>query len=357
MKIKLRQTVAALALLGPVTMALPIAAQAQAIAARPTVNALQLTAEDGLAPGAEVQLTVRATPRSRVDVNLNDRVVVPLREISPGVYSGIYNVRGSDRIDANGLMRVSVASGGLTTSGNYTFPPSVIAWQNGAQPAPPLAQAPRIEAPRIERFTAMADGPVEPGAQVRFMLTGAAGGEATLNLPGIARNLPLDEVRPGVYRGSYTLRRQDNFDALDAASVTLRLGDRAVGANLTQPIASRGPGAVMGAAPLAIALQPQILSHSQNDSVDRGPTQIRGRTVPFAVVRVRVDAVPPLVGQRLGVAQQLVSETVQADAQGNFAFDFNPRSAPIPGTRFEVSVTANERGQSAESRITLMQRG
>jgi hypothetical protein len=55
---------------------------------------------------------------------------------------------------------------------------------------------------------------------------------------------------------------------------------------------------------------------------------------------------------------------VQADANGEFSFHFNPRyvrdnasSLPVPGTRYDVSITANRDNTTTESRLVLFQRG
>jgi hypothetical protein len=122
--------------------------------------------------------------------------------------------------------------------------------------------------------------------------------------------------------------------------------------------------AVMGFAP-PTALPLAVLSHPNNAAIGDGRTTIRGRTVPFATVQVRVDAVSP-AGRRVdaGVAQRLLSESVQADANGDFSVDFSPRYVrehatvlPVPGTRYEVSITATRDNATAESRLMLFQRG
>jgi hypothetical protein len=51
-------------------------------------------------------------------------------------------------------------------------------------------------------------------------------------------------------------------------------------------------------------------------------------------------------------------ETVQADRNGVFSAAVQPRgrAGTLPGTRFEVRVTASSGNQAAEERITLVQR-
>ena len=59
----------------------------------------------------------------------------------------------------------------------------------------------------------------------------------------------------------------------------------------------------------------------------------------------------------------MLSLQVQADANGDFSFNFNPRyvregasSLPVPGTRYELSISANRDNASGESRLMLFQR-
>ena len=112
----------------------------------------------------------------------------------------------------------------------------------------------------------------------------------------------------------------------------------------------------IGAAPGALPLH--ISSPSHGAMVDaNGNLLLRGATVPWATVRVRVDAVPPAMGRQLSVAQMVYSETIQADRDGRFTVEVEPRMAIVPGMRYDISVTSTRGDQTAESRITLHQRG
>ena len=119
----------------------------------------------------------------------------------------------------------------------------------------------------------------------------------------------------------------------------------------------------MGAPSQALPLM--LMSPANNATVDPQATIIRGRTAPGALVRIRIDAVSPAPDRRFnaGVAEQLLTQVVQADGNGDFSFSFNPRyvrdnatSLPVPGTRYEVSITATRDNQNAESRLMLFQR-
>ena len=112
-----------------------------------------------------------------------------------------------------------------------------------------------------------------------------------------------------------------------------------------------GSGAGPGGLPL------QITSHSNNMVIDgAGKLAIRGRTAPYANVRVQVESMAGVAGL-VGVTQPLADQNVQADRNGYFGVALAPRgSLPIPGTRYDVKVTASNRGQTAEEHLTLIQR-
>ena len=88
-----------------------------------------------------------------------------------------------------------------------------------AQPA--IAPA----APAIERFVMNPRGRIEPGRELRFRLVGAPGAEAWVDIPGVIRGVDLVETRPGVYEGTYTVRRRDDPRAFPRAMATLAEGN------------------------------------------------------------------------------------------------------------------------------------
>ena len=89
---------------------------------------------------------------------------------------------------------------------------------------------------KIDRFAVAPVDRIEPGAELRFMLAGLPGGVATFAIPGVVDNVPMREVRAGVYEGSYTIRRLDNLAPSRPIVATLRMGDKTVTSNLSQPL-------------------------------------------------------------------------------------------------------------------------
>ncbi|MFC5498744.1 hypothetical protein ACFPOE_14450 [Caenimonas terrae] len=433
------------------------------VAAAPQTSGLEVNADNGVAAGSQLRLTLQGTPGGQASARIPGLdAPLALRETAPGQYSARYTVRRADRIDPAAVIKVSLTAAGRTAVANYTFPPSFMA-PVAAAPAQPLIVAPPSTivvqsgaAPlRIERFALAPLGRAEPGAELQFGLTSVPGATAWLDIPGVATHVPMRETRPGHYEGTYTVRQHDNLAAAGPVTATLRADDNRIAtATLSLPLVSDhrppqignllprqgesvGPGptlvsgtfdatgsgvdpqsvritvsgrdvtslaqitprefslrdrlppghhtvevmaadragnvaqkswsfdvgsSVLGAPTSGLPLA--IVSHQNNGYIGTDVTTIRGHTVPFASVRVQVDAVPP-TGRRYdaGVAQRLLSESVQADANGDFAFDFNPRyvrdnasSLPVPGTRYDLSVTANRDNATTESRLMLFQR-
>lgn len=72
-------------------------------------------------------------------------------------------------------------------------------------PAPNPNPVPRPREIVISSFDVSETGWLQPGAVVRFTLRGTPGGEATVHIPGVLRELDMDEVRSGVYEARWTV--------------------------------------------------------------------------------------------------------------------------------------------------------
>lgn len=89
-----------------------------------------------------------------------------------------------------------------------------------------VAQPAVAPAPLIERFAVNPRGRLMPGKELRFRVEGATGGNAWLDIPGVASGIDLRETRRGVYEGSYTIRRRDDLSNFDRAVATLAVGNQ-----------------------------------------------------------------------------------------------------------------------------------
>jgi hypothetical protein len=102
-------------------------------------------------------------------------------------------------------------------------------------------QVPMVQHTIIERFVMRPAGPMDAARELRFRLTGAPGGHAWLDIPGVLRGAPMVETRPGVYELAYVLRARDKPDAFARAVATLQRGGQRATA-LVEAAGDRGPG-------------------------------------------------------------------------------------------------------------------
>ena len=227
----IRHQVAALFVLLPMTTALVVLpATALAQPAAPETRSLQVTSDDGLRAGAELDFVVEATPRARVNLRIKGvQRPIALSETSRGVYTGSYTIKRQDRISSANPIQATTQLRNRSVATSYNFPANM---DNSTTAAPPQAPPP-VAALKIERFTVAPIDKVEPGAELRFSLNGMPGGAAEVDLPGVAR-VAMQEVRPGVYEGAYTLRRTDNLTPSRPIVASLRVGNETVRSNLTQ---------------------------------------------------------------------------------------------------------------------------
>lgn len=232
---KLAAAALLLAPLGVTFIAQPAAAQQYsyrvAESRQGTISHMTVDSDSGLRPGSTLRILVRATPGARwANLALTDDVRVPLRERAPGEYVGSYVIRRSDRIDPTQQMRLRADWGDRPVVVAYDYPAAFRTQAMGNAPARSIAE--------VERFGMWPRGDrLEPGRVVNFRVEGTPNARATVRIPGVVDRLQLREERPGMYVGSYTIRRGDDLDAFADAKAVLRTDDQRVIADLDR----RGP--------------------------------------------------------------------------------------------------------------------
>ena len=333
MKAQLRSTVLAVSLLAPVAatlVALPTTSFAQVT---PEVQSLDIRTDGPLQPGSRMRFRMEGTPHARATVRIRGvRDSIALREVDRGVYVGRYVITRDDNIEPGAPVRAILRSGNRTAVADYNAPADVAA----VQPAP----APDL---RIQRFASAPVDSADQGSVLRFTVEASPGATmAYVDLPGIDNNVRLHEERPGFYEGAYTIRRGERLNLERPPVANLRWGDRIATANLDHPLVA------MAGLPI------QIVSHPNNGTIEGDVARVRGRTAPFAQVEVRVHASPPIFGQ-MGVGQDVLNDTIQADARGFFEFSFRT-PFPVPGTKYDVDLVARKADETREARLTLFQR-
>ena len=91
-----------------------------------------------------------------------------------------------------------------------------------------LAQQPAaaISLPRIDGFDLKPAPRLSAGNQLTFTLYGTPGGMASASINGIPARILLDEVEPGMYEGTYTIKSTDRIAATTPVTVNLRQGNQ-----------------------------------------------------------------------------------------------------------------------------------
>ncbi len=109
----------------------------------------------------------------------------------------------------------------------------------------PLSQAraqqlsPADTTPKIAGFEVIPLAKALPGGKLAFTLRGSPGGTAIVKIYGATGDVALAETGPGVYEGSYTLRKQDKVTVESTATGSLRVDNSAVSVPLREPLVGK----------------------------------------------------------------------------------------------------------------------
>jgi hypothetical protein len=217
-----------------------VQAKKKAAAPPPEISAFELEPVNQVAPGTELFFRLQGTPNGRATVRIGGvgRTLV-LQEVDDGVYEGGYTLRPNDRTSAASNAIATLRRNGRSST------VTIGRLAAAAPPAPPQAQqqpkAPAVLA--IQRFSATPVERFEPGAELKFQLSGTPGAHATFNIENVIANVPMRETSPGRYEGAYTIRRLDRIPsgvqvvaALESGGQTVRTSlDRASVLSDTKP--------------------------------------------------------------------------------------------------------------------------
>ena len=326
MKTSFRSQVVALSfpVLGllPVAALLLMAAPTSVIAQQKIleIGSLQVNSDAGFSAGADLQFTVEATPRAQVSLRIQGlQRIVAMKETARGVYTAEYTVKRQDRLTGSSQIRAIARLRNQSATSDYSFPAGFAGAPAVATP-PPVAAVPPPVVLKIDRFAVAPVDKIEPGAELRFMLAGMPGGVASFAIPGVVENVPMREVRPGVYEGSYTIRRLDNLAPSRPIVATLRMGDKVVNSNLSQGLTTDAK------APVLSNLSPregEVVVGNTTTSVSASFDDAGGVGVDPKSVRIL------LAGRNV-------------TAESNITAQFFSYRANLPAGRYSVDVSAKD---------------
>ena len=211
--------------------------------------------------------------------------------------SGINNRARSAIVEGNPWdLCIDVNFGGGCTRlvpGRY---PSLGGWSDRISSARSMAAAQPTAAavgtPRIEGFDVEPARQLSGGNTLAFTLYGTPGGAASVRIGDSSSKILLDEVEPGVYERTYTIRNSDHIAADTAATANLRVGNAIAAALLDESLLAGAPSPSSRAA--AAAANPTIARFEAD-----APAQLRPgeqifftlRGTPSAKASVRVVGV------------------------------------------------------------------
>lgn len=163
-------------------------------------------------------------------------------------------------------------------------------------------------------------GPFNTGDTLVVTYRAAAGGKATMTIPGVVNSIPMTESPAGVYTGNYTVK---DGDLAVRQYIKIMFVDPS-GARSTRlsgvPVTVRTVSSSM----------PRITTPHQGEAIG-SPIVIRGFADPGTVVRVTVEYRRD-VSNTLPVEGVTAVQDVQADQDGQWATDPLPAVSPLTDT-------------------------
>jgi hypothetical protein len=320
----------------------------------PEIDNFTVNSVAQLTPGTELLFTLQGTPNSNATLTIGNLVTnIPMREVEPGVYQGRYTIRNQDQISENTVVRANLQRGDRFSSVRLQQPLTTNTASNSNTSTTNPSTGSNTgnqgnQSLRIDQFTMQPVQQLDPGTELTFTLVGTPNATATYSIEGVATNLPMQEVSSGTYRATYVIRRQDTFPANTNVVANLQANGQSVRAQLAQGLTANSSGNTNTTTQLPL----EVTSPTNNSRVS-GTVEVTGRSAPNATINVNVQATNSLAGI-VGLNRTIVDRSIQTDAQGNFNFTFQPNIS-IPGTRYEVSLSAVNGEQTKKETLVLYQ--
>ena len=312
-------------------IAQPVAPPPPVAAAMPAIERFAVTPVAKIEPGAELRFTAAGTPNGRAMLTIDGVVQgVAMPEVGRGRYEGAYTIRRNDNFPASLNITMALESNGQVARSKLNQ-----ALLLDARPPTVKNLAPKnneVVTGSPTSVSATFDDMGGVGVDPKTVKLTIGGQDQTRNASITAQFLTWrGDLRPGNYAVEVT--------ASDNAGNAVKQNWAFVVATVP--------------APAAAALPLDITSHANNAQVPSGRIEVRGRTVPDAKLDVQVQAIAALAGI-FGINQQIFNQSIRSDAAGNFAFSFQPQ-IPVPGARYETTITATRGDQTREARLVLFQ--
>jgi outer membrane lipoprotein SlyB len=106
------------------------------------------------------------------------------------------------------------------------------------------AHAQPVAAVMADSFAVEAVRALTPGTELSFQLTATPGADVLLQIAGATGTLRMDEIRQGVYQGTYTVRTRDRLTAASLVTARIQKDGQAMNATLDQSLVRGAPSPV-----------------------------------------------------------------------------------------------------------------
>ncbi len=212
----------------PFTASQAYAQQSAFSAAAPRIDGFDVEPVKRPAPGNELAFTVYGSPGGTAAVQIAGATgALVLVETEAGVYEGTYTIRKRDKITVASKATANLRLGNRVASAILDEP---LVGKASAKRAAPGAHS--AAAPKIDRFDVDSPASLVAGEELILTLSGTPGGAASARIVGVKGKIVLDEVRSGVYEGSYTIKNRDRIAVNSAVTGNLRANGRETNAVL-----------------------------------------------------------------------------------------------------------------------------
>lgn len=306
------------------------------VAATPPAGTLAIqrfavTPINKIEPGADLKFSMNGTPGGKASFTIDGVTQnVPMQEVKSGQYEGSYTIRRLDHFPTSLSIVGTLEANGQTMRQRLNQ-----ALVTDAKPPVIKNLSPRENetvSGNLILISATFDDGGGVGVDTKSIKITVGGNDVTANATITPQFFSYRaDLRPGTY----------------AVEVNAKdLSGNAVRRNWSFIVAGQ-------AAPAATVLPLQISSHANNAQVSSGSIEVRGRSAPDARIDVQVQAIAQIAGF-FGLNQQIYNQSLRADANGNFAFNFQPQ-VPVPGARYEITMNASKGDLTKEMKLVLFQ--
>jgi len=203
----------------------PLPAQAQqsgSTSSTPRIRGFDVVSVRQLSAGQDLLFTLYGSPGGTAAVQIGGATGrLLLDEIEAGVYEGAYTISSRDRITQDSTATANLRLGNQVASS--VLDDSLLI---GAGARWPGGSASASGTPRIDRFEVNPPNQLAAGSELIFTLEGSPDASASVRIDGVRGKLALEQVRPGVYEGSYPIKSRDRIAPDTVVTGNLRLGTK-----------------------------------------------------------------------------------------------------------------------------------